>query len=456
VLSQRGIRVADTLAASATGMTRPELMRVTGMSQPTLHRALADLRQEGLIDTVSGDRPGGVMRLGRGAGMAVAVDVGRAHRAAVAVDAHGTMLTKPVNNDMSATPDACGPEMLTAIADLIVAAVRSAGKEAAERGEAPCSLGDVRAIGVGIPFPVSPHGMTVGTFAAQLSGLPLAKVLRGQVAERAGREGVALHPKLRIRFAKDGDLGVMALWRDRMHAHLHEQDGGANPLQESLMYLKASYGLDAGIICHGMLVAGGRGLAGQVGHMWLPSMEEPLRSEIYGAGRRGQRDPSDGKHLLEWPHERCPRCDRLNCLENLASGRAILRDLRYTPHDRQPVSVQELVECVCTQQTERPDVHRAVVRSASMIGVTLADAVRLADPTRIFVGGLLAKARETVMTPLRIAFAKAGLPGLEPEVIAIDHDRVTRLELEGAAALALKSMERRWQGGHDTPDLAPP
>ena len=67
---------------------------------------------------------------------------------------------------------------------------------------------------------------------------------------------------------------------------------------------------------------------------------------------------------------------------------------------------------------------------------TPADAVRLADPTRIFVGGLLAEAGETVMTPLRIAFAKA-LPDLEPQVLAVEKTRITRLELEGAVAVAL-------------------
>jgi predicted NBD/HSP70 family sugar kinase len=84
------------------------------------------------------------------------------------------------------------------------------------------------------------------------------------------------------------------------------------------------------------------------------------------------------------------------------------------PAENQPQTVQQLVEYLNTQQTERPDIHRTVIRCASTIGVVLADAVRLADPTKIVIGGLLAQARETVMTPLRIAFARTGYPGLSP------------------------------------------
>jgi predicted NBD/HSP70 family sugar kinase len=417
-------------------MNRAELMQAARMTQPTLHRALSDLRSINLVEIEGGVGGREVVHLGRAAGMAVAVDVGRAHRRAVLANAHGSMLTDPVDVDMSDEPDDCGPKLLDGIADLILEAIQMANNAGSMQHETPYALAEVHSVGVGIPFPVSPGGTTVGTFAGQLSGVPLASVLRRRLEERAGQLGLHLNPQMKIRFAKDGDLGAIALWRDRLQDHLHGTDGGVDPLQESLLYLKASYGLDAGIMCHGMLVAGGRGLAGQLGHMWLPYLEEPLRSDIYGPGHSADEPSSSGP----WPQERCPRCNRIYCLENVASGRAILRDIGAGQPQSELVSVPDLVEHLNSFRTMRPDVRRIVIRAASIIGVALADAVRLADPTKIFVGGLLAQAGETVMTPLRIAFARAGLPGLEPDVLAIDKGRVTRLELEGAVALALKGL----------------
>jgi predicted NBD/HSP70 family sugar kinase len=201
------------------------------------------------------------------------------------------------------------------------------------------------------------------------------------------------------------------------------------------LYLKASFGLDAGIVCHGLLVAGGRGLAGQIGHMWLPRLEEPLASTIYGTTESS------------WPPEPatgCPRCNRKYCLENVVSGRAIIAELTRASVDRAPKTVKELVDGV-SGQTDRADIRRTLIRSASLIGVVLADAARLADPTRIVVGGLLAEAGETFMTPLRIAFAEAGLPGLEPTVVSVEHKRVRTIELEGAIALASKNAEFQWR-----------
>lgn len=438
VLSQRGIRVAEILARSAEGRTRPELADRTGMSLPTVQRALADLRQAHWLATAAAaaaEASGGLVRLGRRAGIVVGVDVGRAHRRAVVADVHGGMIGEPVTGGEDEKPDEQSPALLTAIAELVVAAVAEASRVAAGNGDPPYTLSEVRAIGVGIPFPVSPHGTTVGMFAPELSGLELAKILEDLLREKASTERSELREGVKIRFAKDGDVGAMALWRDR----LQERDGPEQQpmLDESLLFLKASYGLDAGIICHGLIVSGGRGLAGQIGHMWLPRLEEPLVSTVFGG---------DIDAPIPEPVDRCPRCNRRYCLENLASGRAILSELSHSAgHGSQPNTVEELVDSVNKRQVERPDIRRALMRAAGLIGIVLADAARLADPTRIVIGGLLAGAGDTFLTPLRIAFAEAGLPGLEPVVVSVRPNRIKTLELEGAIALALRHVEFQWR-----------
>lgn len=442
VLSDRAIRVAEALAGSRTGLTRAELIKAADVSAPTLTRALADLRSAAWIETDdssegrSGQESRGVVRLGRNAGLVLGVDIGRAHRRASLADVHGRLIGKLRDEDTSSEPDLLehlGAGLLSTIAELVFRTVT----ESDATGSGAYAIGEIRAIGIGIPFPVGPRGMTVGMFAPELSGLDLAGILLELLRQKAAEHGTSLHPQLRIRFAKDGDLGAHALWRDHLQKHrstnggLHERD------QYSLFYLKASHGIDAGIICHGQLVTGERGLAGQIGHMRVPGPEQRHReSAVYDVAQA----------LPEAPSEPCPRCKRRFCLENTASGYAILKQLGVAGDEGpSPRNVEQLVEYVNTQQTARRETRKAVIRAGTAVGLVLADAARLADPAKIVVGGLLAGAGDTFMTPLRIAFAEAGLAGLDPAIESVQPARIKRIELEGAVALALRHARFEWR-----------
>ncbi|HEY1689434.1 MAG TPA: ROK family protein [Solirubrobacteraceae bacterium] len=392
-----------------------------------MSRALADLRSHGLIETADGGQ-GMQVRLSRRVGLVVGVDIGRTHARAAIADAHGLMIAAPVNRDLNEHPDDGGPHLLVLAAELISEAI-TAANESISGGSRAIMLSDLRAIGVGIPFPVSPHGATVGMFAPRLSGMPLAEILRSLLAAGVAGKG-GLSAESAIVFAKDADLGVMALWRERRQARVEAGGDDVDLPNESLVFMKASFGIDAGVICHRMLITGGQGLAGQIGHMWLPRLHGSLESTI------------DDDALAE-PPSPCPRCNSRYCLENVASGRAILAQLRASGAAG-PSSVSELVKMLKTHQTERIDVRNAVIGAAGLIGVTLANAVRIADPTEIVVGGLLAEAGEIFMTPLRFAFAEASLPGLEPSISAVPPGDVRTLELRGALALALKHVRFEW------------
>jgi predicted NBD/HSP70 family sugar kinase len=442
VLSDRAVRVAGALAKSRTGLTRAELIEAAAVSPPTLTRALADLRGAAWLETDDssegrgGQGPGGAVRLGRNAGLVLGVDIGRAHRRASLADAHGQLIGKLQDEDTSSETDKIdhfGAGLLSTIAELVFRTVT----ESDGVGSNSYTIGEVRAIGVGIPFPVGPHGMTVGMFAPELSGLDLAGILLELLRRKASEYGTSLHPDLKIRFAKDGDLGAHALWRDHLERHrgghgsAHERD------QYSLLYVKASYGIDAGIICHGLLVTGERGLAGQIGHMLVP---EPERRGHESAAYDVARSVSHASN------EPCPRCNRWRCLENVASGRAIMHQLvNDGDAGPNPRNVEQLVEYVNTQQTARPETRKALIRAGTAVGLVLADAARLADPAKIVIGGLLAGAGDTFMTPLRIAFAEAGLAGLDPTIESVQPKDIKSIELEGAVALALKHAKFEWR-----------
>jgi predicted NBD/HSP70 family sugar kinase len=413
-------------------MSRAELAYAAKISLPTLDRAVKDLRGQRLIDDTNGDEGGGSeLRLGRHAGLVIGVDVGRAHQRAGLATAHGTLVGEPAEQDFSADPDRFSTALLNSIVERILAALEKGNEAVPDPAGRPYALSEIRAIGVGVPFPVSPNGTPVGLFAPDLSGLPLADIVKELLKGRAEELGTHIHPSLSVIFHKDADLGALALLRDD---HADTNGSGPDPAaHEHLVFVKASYGIDAGIVCHGRLVRGARGLAGQVGHMWLPMIEDSFEPKLYEPPSR-------------WPTEPCPRCDRLWCLENVASGRALLRDLESDGDESQtlPENVKSLVKYVTTEQLQRPASRKAVMRAGRTVGLVLADAVRLADPKKIVVGGLLALAGETFLEPLETAFSKAALPGLEPEIVGLEADRVTRIELDGAIALALKNVIATW------------
>ena len=79
-------RVAEVLRTHGP-RTRGELTHLTGLSRPTIANGITELAAAGLIEeelktTVgpAGGRPATVVRLARGAGLAVGLDIGRRHR----------------------------------------------------------------------------------------------------------------------------------------------------------------------------------------------------------------------------------------------------------------------------------------------------------------------------------------------------------------------------------------
>jgi predicted NBD/HSP70 family sugar kinase len=479
VPTERANRVAEILATSKEGLTRADLARHLDVSTPTLQRALTELRAEGwlageFVDGRVGSRLSGPLRLTRRAGLIVAVDCGRRHMRAQLCDLHGTPLGKDVEPTTQINVEQLGSTQLRTVAELVVAALEF---EPAE-GDSPYGLAEVRAIGIGVPSPVDARGAVVGMFLPQWSGLPLPAIVAEHLANEARRRGEALHPDLRITVAKDADLGALIMWQELLelrHAQLDaerrtrrrrrgvarlggaagsegdhdELDEAAVVRQDSVVFVKASTGIDAGLICEGQRVTGAHGLAGQLGHLLVPAAGEEL---LAGVGRRLRENvPADaGGELLagvgkrpreDIPAVRCSRCGRSLCLESLASGDAILRQLRRLggEHEQPPASVEELATQVGSHQVT-PLQHEAIVASGTRIGLVLAEVARLADPTVIVIGGLLALAGDAFITPLRVAFADAATGGLDPELIAVDPARIKRIELEGAIVLARRNL----------------
>ncbi|HET9094100.1 MAG TPA: ROK family transcriptional regulator [Solirubrobacteraceae bacterium] len=152
----------------------------------------------------------------------------------------------------------------------------------------------------------------------------------------------------------DNDARIMALGEHR----------AARRADRHMIFVKIGSGIGAGLIAHGEILRGARGAAGDIGHIVV----DPGSSEV------------------------C-RCGNVGCLDAVAGGWAIARrmgDVAPTPPD-----------VVRLAREGHPEATGQVRRSGRLVGVAVADAVNLLNPTSVVIGGKLAEADEQVFAAIR-------------------------------------------------------
>jgi predicted NBD/HSP70 family sugar kinase len=156
----------------------------------------------------------------------------------------------------------------------------------------------------------------------------------------------------------DNDVNVMALgeywteWRTRT---------------EDLLFVKVGTGIGAGIIAAGRLLRGADGTAGDIGHI----------------------------RLADHPDTRC-RCGNTGCVESLAGGAALARQLADLGFEA--TNSRDVVALVRAGNTFA---NRLVRDAGRMIGEVLAGAVNSLNPSVIVVGGDIAAADEQLFAGIR-------------------------------------------------------
>lgn len=202
---------------------------------------------------------------------------------------------------------------------------------------------DVRGIGVGVPGPVD--------FAAGRADHPPimpgwdAFPIRDRFVERYG-----------VPVLVDNDVNIMALGEYRaMHPRVND-----------FVFVKVGTGIGAGLILNGRLHRGARGTAGDIGHVQAGSADVICR------------------------------CGNPGCLEAVAGGAAIARDLRNA--GRNVDDTRGVVDLVRSGDCEAV---QAVREAGRLIGGVLAATVNLLNPAVVSVGGDLAGAKEQLLAGIR-------------------------------------------------------
>jgi glucokinase len=280
------------------------------------------------------------------------------------------------------------------VLDNVVAMLREALAGAAAAGDG----GHLAGLGIGFGGPVDQRGGIVvdSHHVAGWTGFPL----RDTLAEAFGAP-VAL----------DNDANAAALGEARF---------GAGRGHEDVLYVNVGTGIGAGVLLGGRLYRGARGMAGEIGHVTVLPDGPPC-----DCGKRG-------------------------CLEAVASGRSIGRRGREAA-TQLPAVAAELIRLAGGRAEDVASPHvfaaaaagdalgrRLVEETGDYLGLALANAANLLDPSAIVLGGGLAETGDLLFVPLRRALAAHLMPGLPaPEVLraALGYDA----GVLGAVALALQN-----------------
>jgi predicted NBD/HSP70 family sugar kinase len=367
-----------TLIREGEGSTRADLAKRTGLARSTITQRLDQLQRLGLLKEVGGSestggRPPMLLAFNEDAGLVLAADLGATHSRLAVTNLGGEVLAEDRGEiEIAAGPDA----VLSWVEERFSALLEKCSRQGAE----------VAGIGIGLPGPVE-HS----------TGLPRnPPIMPGwdgfPVPERfASRYGVPV--------LVDNDVNIMALgehWTDW-------------PQVENLLFVKVGTGIGCGIVVDRAIHRGADGAAGDIGHVRI-AVDEGSEDIVCS-------------------------CGNLNCLEALASGGAMARQLRAAGVDaRDSRAVVELTRAGV------PEAVQLVRHSGRLVGEVIATAVNFFNPSVIVVGGDVADAQEQLLAGIREVVYQRSLP------LATRHLRIVRSPLAdragviGAAAMVIEHV----------------
>lgn len=207
---------------------------------------------------------------------------------------------------------------------------------------------------------------------------------------------------------------------DANAAAIGEQRFGAGQGVQNLVYMTVSTGIGGGIIAHGRILHGMRGLAGEVGHM-----------------------------IIDAKGAKCG-CGNSGCLEALASGTAIARQAVQLIESGLPTVLTEMVNDdltkitaeLVTKAAEEGDgmCQELLQRAGENIGIGIVNLFHLFNPEVVVIGGGVSQAGDLIFTPIRETVEKRAMQGYHEGIPVIPSPLGDDVGLYGAIALVLPHL----------------
>ncbi|MCP1412414.1 ROK family transcriptional regulator [Paenarthrobacter sp. A20] len=325
--------------------TRAELAVTTGLARSTVASRIDALISSGLVGPAGEASSSGGRPPSRFA-------FNPAARVVLAVDVGATHVIVAVT-DLSgsilaerrlAQEVADGPEM-------VLGRVISAGRELL--AEAGRQIGDLAGMGIGLPGPVE-HD----------TGRPVKPPIM------PGWDGfdvvTYVQRSLPVPVLVDNDVNIMALGERTAYW----------PDHDNFLFIKVATGIGAGIISSGELQRGANGTAGDLGHVRVPRGDDVL----------------------------C-RCGNHGCLEALASGPAVARQLQA-----QGLEASTGADVLRLVGEGNLQAIQALRQAGRDVGDVLATVVNLLNPSMIIIGGSVGEAGEHLVAGIREVVYRRSLP----------------------------------------------
>lgn len=354
--------------------TRSELAALTGLARSTVAARVDALLSVKLVAPVAdaastGGRPSRQFAFDGTQHAVLGVDIGATHVHLALKDLNGSTL-EDVYEDLAVAE---GP-------DKILGWVIEHGRRLVDP---KCDRVALRAVGVGLPGPVE-----------QTTGRPVdPPIMPGWASFDV--PGV-LSEAFNVPTYVDNDVNVMALGEHHDYW----------PDVADLIFVKVATGIGAGVVIDGRVHRGAQGIAGDIGHIWVP--------EAQGM--------------------EC-RCGSQGCLEAVAAGPAIAAHLRARGAD-----IHDTADIVAAVARGGIDAVREVREAGRIIGRVLTTCVSLINPAVIALGGPIANAGDHLLAGAREVIYTRATPLAAGNLQIVRSRGKQDAAVSGASAMAIQQV----------------
>jgi glucokinase-like ROK family protein len=372
-------------------ISRAELASITKLNRSTISNIVNVLLEDGLVlemDTLESKigRPGIALALRPEAGAVIGVEIGVGFISIILTDFVADILWREWHECSPTKPQI---EIISEAEQLIDQAISFAEEKR------------LRVLGIGLGVP------------------GLVNVQKGELL---------FAPNLGWR-----DVPLRLMWNQRFHLPLYvENEANLGALGEyyfgvgrnvdNFIYLSSGVGLGGGVIINGNLFTGGRGFAGEIGHIQRDS-----QGEICGCGRRGCWETQVGPRAVLQRVKRAIEADPDNT------------HTKYVNGDLGNLTFNQVVDCAVQGD---PLCRSALEEVGKNLGTGIADLANIFNPQKVVIGGAFSYGREIILPVLEGTISTETLPAVKEDLQVIFSEHGADACVLGAIAVVLDDILR--------------
>lgn len=191
---------------------------------------------------------------------------------------------------------------------------------------------------------------------------------------------------------------------------------------DNIIYLSSGVGLGGGLIINGQLFKGGRGFAGEIGHI-----QRDPQGEMCGCGRRGCWETQVGPRAVLQRVKRFIEADSKSSLAN------------NTKEDLEKLTFNQVVDHALNGDQL---CRSAMEKVGENLGTGIADLANIFNPDMVIIGGAFSYGRGIILPVLEKIIAIETLPAVRENLRVIVSEQGADACVLGAIAVVLDDILR--------------